>query len=238
MRENFTEPCAIDTLHRKKYRTRQASTLRAIAIQVAPLNKTHVRVPAQPHEALTRSVGPRGGSVARRWRYTPRAPLQRTLAAHTHKLNQTHRNQSPRIRAPPPPRNKIQDSRLKWSSLKTKLLSAERRFVIIPEYDDNVSRKIKNNESQIIQEAWHFDARLAQGPLAIGPLHASRLPCLVIGGDLVPPASISRAATRPVPVLLSVAVLARARVLSRGTTVGRIHAVVLYPTEYKLILTQ
>lgn len=159
--------------HRKKYRTRQASTLRSIAIQVAPLNKTHVRVPAQPHEALTRSVGPRGGSVARRWRYTPRAPLQRTLAAHTHKLNQTHRNQSPRIRAPPPPRNKIQDSRLKWSSLKTKLLSAERRFVIIPEYDDNVSRKIKNNESQIIQEAWHFDARLAQGPLAIARIELS-----------------------------------------------------------------
>ena len=141
--------------------------------------------------------------MARRWRYTPRAPLQRTLAAHTHKLNQTHRNQSPRIRAPPPPRNKIQDSRLKWSSLKTKLLSAERRFVIIPEYDDNVSRKIKNNESQIIQEAWHFDAR--DWRKAHWPLHASsyqRIEIAVFGDRwrrLVPPASISRArATRPV----------------------------------------
>jgi hypothetical protein len=73
------------------------------------------------------------------------------------------------------------------------------------------------------------------------PLHASRLPrvwSLVIGGDLVPPASISRAATRPVPVpLLSVAVLTCPRTKSWYYTVGRIHAVVLYPTEYKLILT-
>ena len=148
-------------------------------------------------------MGPRGGSVARRWRYTPRAPLQRTLAAHTHKLNQTHRNQSPRIRAPPPPRNKIQDSRLKWSSLKTKLLSAERRFVIIPEYDDNVSRKIKNNESQIIQEAWHFDAR--DWRKAHWPLHASSYQrieiarCLVIGGDVLspPPQSLEPARRGP-----------------------------------------
>ena len=147
--------------HRKKYRTRQASTLRSIAIQVAPLNKTHVRVPAQPHEALTRSVGPRGGSVARRWRYS--APLQRT---HTNLIKHTE------IRVlgygrprPRETRFKTRDSRVKWS--RRKLLYAERRFVIIPEQNDNVSRKIKNNESQIIQEAWHFDARLAQGPLAI-----------------------------------------------------------------------
>jgi hypothetical protein len=154
--------------------------------------------------------------------------LQRTLAAHTHKLNQTHRNQSPRIRAPPPPRNKIQDSKLKWSSLKTKLLSAKRRFVIFPEHDDNVSRKIKNNESQIIQEAWHFDARLAQGPLAIARIEiavfADRWTIL---SPPRPPQSLEprrgpfRFRSCPSP-------FSRVRVLSRGTTVGRIHAVVLY----------
>ena len=193
-----------------------------------------MRVPAQPHEALTRSVGPRGGSVARRWRYTPRAPLQRTLAAHTHKLNQTHRNQSPRIRAPPPPRNKIQDSRLKWSSLKTKLLSAERRFVIIPEYDDNVSRKIKNNESQIIQEAWHFDAR--DWRKAHWPLHASSYQrieiarCLVIGGDVLSPPPQSLEPARRGPFGSGSALVRRrshvslSAYRSRGTTVGRIHA--------------
>jgi hypothetical protein len=93
--------------------------------------------------------------------------------------------------------------------VKTKLLSAERRFVIIPEHNDNVSKKIKNNESQIIQEAWHFDARLAQGPLAIARIE------IAVFGDSVeilsprPPRLESlEPATRPVPVpLLSVAVL-------------------------------
>ena len=39
------------------------------------------------------------------------------------------------IRAPPPPRNKIQETRLK-----TKILSAKRRFVIIPEHSQEISR--------------------------------------------------------------------------------------------------
>jgi hypothetical protein len=85
---------------------------------------------AQPHGA-TRGSDAVGGSVG------GASALQRTdTNLHVIKHTEIRRVLGyGGIRAPPPPRNKIQETRLK-----TKILSAKRRFVIIPEHNQEISR--------------------------------------------------------------------------------------------------